>query len=77
MKALSLFGIFIAIIVVLIGMRLTSDNMAVFFDWPSMFIVLGGTFAATAITFRIDKIIIIFKIFITHITKQDNLNYAN
>ena len=77
MKALSLFGLFIAITVVLIGMRLTSENMAVFFDWPSMFIVLGGTFAATAITFRIDKIINIFKIFITHITKQDDSNYAN
>ena len=77
MKALSLFGLIIAGTVVLIGMRLTSDNMAVFFDWPSLFIVLGGTFAATAITFRIDQILNIFKIFITHITRQDNFQFAN
>lgn len=77
MKSLSIFGLIIAVTVVLVGMRLTSDNMGVFFDWSSLFIVLGGTFAATAITFRIDKIVQIFKIFITHITRQDNFNYSD
>ena len=72
MKTVSLIGLVMAITVVFTGMRLTSDNMGVFFDLPSLFIVLGGTFAATAITFRIDKIAIIIKIFIGHITKQED-----
>lgn len=76
MKTVSLIGLIIAITVVFTGMRLTSDNIGVFFDWPSLFIVLGGTFAATTITFRIDKIIIIFKIFISHITKQEDIDYS-
>ncbi len=76
MKALSIFGLLIAIIVVLVGMRLTSENMGVFFDWPSLFIVVGGTFAATTITFQLDKIITILKIFITHITRQDDFKFT-
>jgi len=77
MKTVSLIGLVIAITVVFTGMRLTSDNMGVFFDLPSLFIVLGGTFAATAITFRIDKIAIIIKIFIGHITKQEDFEYSS
>ena len=77
MKMLSLTGLIIAIAVVFTGMKLTSDNMGVFLDWPSLFIVIGGTFAATSITFRIDKIIAIVKIFVTHITRQENVEYSD
>ena len=77
MKILSLAGLIVAIIVVFTGMKLTSDNMSVFLDWPSLFIVIGGTFAATSITFRIDKIVAILKIFASHITRQENVVYAD
>ena len=76
MKMLSLVGLIIAIAVVFTGMKLTSDNMGVFLDCFSLFIVIGGTFAATSITFRIDKIIAIVKIFVTHVTRQENVEYS-
>lgn len=63
MNIFSLFGLLIAVIVLTAGLKMSSDNLNIFFDGPSLFIVLGGTFAASSIAFQINKIGAIFKIF--------------
>lgn len=73
----SLAAIVIAIIVLFIGFRLASENMGMFIDYPSMFIVLGGTLAASAISVRLDRIIILFKIFFHRILVGKSFEDSN
>jgi chemotaxis protein MotA len=63
MNIFSLFGLLVAVIVLAAGLKMSSDDLKIFFDGPSLFIVIGGTFAATSIAFQINKIGAIFKIF--------------
>lgn len=76
MNIFSLFGLIIATGVFFFGLTLASDDMGMFLDYPSMFIVIGGTFAATAVSFQIDRIFVLFKIFFTHFTGSHRLNYS-
>lgn len=75
MNIFSIIGFIIANAVLFIGLRLASENMLIFLDYPSMFIVLGGTFAATAISFQLDRISLILKIFVSHILGGRKINY--
>jgi chemotaxis protein MotA len=77
MNIYSILGFIIANIVLLVGLRLASENLIIFLDYPSMFIVLGGTFAATAISFQLDRISIILKIFISHILGGRKIDFKN
>ncbi len=77
MNIFSVFGLVIATIVLISGLYMASDNMGMFVDFPSMFIVLGGTFAATAISFQLDRIIQLVKIFMVHFTSGQKINYKN
>jgi chemotaxis protein MotA len=77
MNIFSIIGFAIAIGVLVGGLRLASENMGIFLDYPSLFIVLGGTFAATAISFQLDRISLIFKIFLSHILGGRKINYKN
>lgn len=63
MNIFSLVGLIIATVVLMLGLKMSSDNLKIFFDGPSLFIVLGGTFAATCISFQLNKIGGILKIF--------------
>jgi len=76
MNIFSIIGLTLGGVVFFIGLRLASENMMMFVDYPSMFIVLGGTFAATAICFQLDRITILFKIFLSHILGGKKINYA-
>lgn len=75
MNIFSLIGFIIAGAVLFTGLRLASDNINIFIDFPSMFIVLGGTFAATAICYQLDRITLLFKIFASHILGGRKQNY--
>lgn len=77
MNPASVIGFIIAIAVLIIGMSLSSSDLGIFIDYPSMFIVLGGTFAATTITFQINRIITLVKIFLRHIFSGKNIDYAS
>jgi chemotaxis protein MotA len=48
MNVNSILGFIIASAVLFLGLRLASEDLGMFIDYPSMFIVVGGTFAATA-----------------------------
>jgi chemotaxis protein MotA len=73
----SIFGLIISAVVFVVGLRLATDDLMMFWDAPSVFIVIGGTFAATAITYRIDKIFMLFRIFLRHIFTGKTPDYAS
>ena len=76
MNVASVIGFVIALFVLFMGLKLSSDDMSIFIDWTSLFIVIGGTFAASSITFQITRIITLFKIFLRHIFSGGKMDYA-
>jgi chemotaxis protein MotA len=77
MNIASIIGLVLATVVLWGGLRLSTPDMKLFVDYPSLFIVIGGTFAATAITFQINKIFMLFRIFLKHIFSGSNVDYAS
>ena len=77
MNIASIIGFIIATGVLFFGLKLASPEMSIFVDYPSMFIVFGGTFAATAISFQVDKIGILLKVFFARIIKGKNIKYED
>ena len=75
MNIFSVIGLMIATAVLVAGLYMASDNMSMFLDYPSMFIVLGGTFAATAVSFQLDRIFQLVKIFMVHFTTGKKIDY--
>lgn len=69
MNIFSLIGLIISGVVLFVGLRLSSPDLQIFLDGPSLFIVLGGTFAATSVAFQLNKIGSLFKIFFTQFLK--------
>ncbi len=63
MNIFSILGLLSAGIVFVIGLRLSSPTLGIFWDVPSAFIVVGGTLTSTAIAFRLDRIWVLFKTF--------------
>lgn len=55
MNFYSVIGFIIATVVLYVGLRLSTDNLAAFWDVPSVFIVIGGTIASTAICFQLNR----------------------
>ncbi|MGI4993842.1 motility protein A [Halobacteriovorax sp. GFR7] len=64
MNIFSLIGLIISAGVLFAGLRMSSSNLGLFVDGPSLFIVIGGTFAATSVAFQLNKIGALFKIFL-------------
>lgn len=69
MNIISIIGLLISTGVLVAGLRMSSSDMGLFFDGPSIFIVLGGTFAATSVAFQLTKIGSLFKIFFSQFIK--------
>lgn len=76
MNIFTLVSFVIAVGVLLGGFFLASPNLGLFVDFPSMFIVGGGTFAATAISFRLNRMFALVKIFLGRVLKGDTVNYT-
>ena len=64
MNILSLIALLLAGIVFVVGLRLSSPDLKIFWDVPSVFIVCGGMLASTALAYRLDQILALFKTFI-------------
>jgi chemotaxis protein MotA len=60
----TILGFVIALGVLFVGLKLATDDISMFWDVPSVFIVTGGTLAAAAISFQLNRILAIIKIFI-------------
>lgn len=63
MNFYSVIGFIISTLVLYVGLRLSTDNMTAFWDVPSIFIVFGGTIAATAMCFQINRFFNLMKVF--------------
>lgn len=74
MSIFPVLSLLMAVGVLLGGFYLASPDLGLFVDYPSMFIVFGGTFAATAISFRLNKILHLVKVFIIRLLKGKHVN---
>jgi chemotaxis protein MotA len=50
-------------------------GLGLFYDIPSIFIVVGGSFASTAISFQLNRLLVLFKIFIRRVVFGQKHNY--
>lgn len=69
MNIISVVGLLLSTGVLFAGLRLANPDLTLFFDGPSLFIVIGGTFAATSVAFQLTKIGSLFKIFFSQFLK--------
>lgn len=67
MNFVTLISFILAIAVFFAGLYLSSPELGMFYDTTSLFIVVGGSLAATAIAFRLNKILVLFKIFLLRV----------
>ena len=58
-----------------IGLYSASDNPFVFVDGVSAFIVIGGTVAAAAISFRLSELFGLIKVFLSRVMSGRNVGY--
>lgn len=71
MSLLSIISFILTIGVFAGGLYLSSDDLIIFYDQTSLFIVLGGSIAATAVAFKLNKILTLFKVFIVRVLSKD------
>ena len=76
MNIFSIIGLLLAIVVVGLGMRLATDDLWMFLDYPSLFIVLGGTLVSAAISFQLNRLFVIFTIFFKRIIGHQETNFS-
>ena len=75
MNLYSIVAFIMSFSVLFIGLRLSSDDLRMFWDVPSVFIVVGGTIAATAISFQVDRLWALCKIFFNRVIMGKKLDY--
>ncbi|MDA8793944.1 MotA/TolQ/ExbB proton channel family protein [Bacteriovoracaceae bacterium] len=78
MNILSVLGFILAIGVLGFGLNLAAAELGLklFYDIPSIFIVIGGSFASTAISFQLNRIVVLFKIFVRRVIFGKKHNYV-
>ncbi len=64
-------GIFVS------GLALSSDSLKIFYDFPSLFIVFGGTASAAALSFQFKRLWVLFKLFLSRVFKGKGPQYSN
>lgn len=76
MNVSSLVGLILALVVFLITALTSVKNPVVFLDWHAALIVLGGTFAATLLSFSGKNMLKLTKIFLTKILRGTQQQYV-
>lgn len=67
----------LAFVVFFVGLFLSGgDSLKIFYDFPSMFIVLGGVVAATAISFQYKRMFSMMKFGLLRVIKGKSVNFA-
>lgn len=69
MNIFTIISFILSIGVLFGGLYLSSPNLGLFVDKTSLFIVVGGSFAATAISFRLNKLAVLTKVFLGRVIK--------
>lgn len=66
----------LSLIIFVYGLVLSSDSLKIFYDFPSLFIVFGGTFSVAAIAYQYRRLWATFKVFIARVFKGKPYDYA-
>lgn len=74
MNMYSIASFIFAIAFFVTGLRLATDNISIFLDFPSLFIVFGGTVAAAAISFDVKTLYKVLKIFVQKVLGGAQIN---
>jgi chemotaxis protein MotA len=69
MNIFTVISFLLAVCTFLAGLYLSSPELRMFYDQTSLFIVVGGSVAASAIAFRLNKLFLLFRIFIGRVFK--------
>lgn len=75
MNIYSIAAFLMSFAVLFIGLKLSSDDLRMFWDMPSVFIVVGGSIAATAISFQLDRLLLLLKVFFFRVLMGRKTNY--
>ncbi len=75
MNISSLFGLIFGAGVMYTAMSATTSHLRFFLDFHGILIVIGGTAAATSISFSLKDIFNLFKVFIMRVLGRHNANY--
>ena len=72
----SLLGFSLAAIVFFAGMAMSTDNMSMFLDAHARLIVIGGSVAAASIAFQLDRMFLLFRVFLLRVLKGRRVDYV-
>ena len=75
MNISSLFGVIGGIAVMFFSLKQTTSNMGFFLDPHGILIVVGGTAAASSISFPLLKLLELFKVFVLRVLGQNRVDY--
>jgi len=77
MNIYSLLGFLMAIGVLVSGVVMSTDKYHIFIDHIAFVLVIGGTFAATAISFQLDRLFVLFKFFLSRVLGTRRTNFQD
>jgi chemotaxis protein MotA len=75
MNLLSVFSLILAVVVLGVAIFTASNNPRSFLDWHGLLVVLGGTFAAAAVSIQLDKVFLLIKIYIDRTIRGRKVDY--
>ena len=76
MNPLSLIGFILAGVVFVYGVFTAANDPMMFVNEHAILIVIGGSIAAASIAFRLDRILILFKVFFDRVLKGRKATYV-
>lgn len=71
----SLIGIFLGITVMFEALKASSDDPRFFFDFHGILIVVGGTLAASSISYPIIEVFLLLKVFVLRVLGRHKVHY--
>lgn len=77
MNISALLAVVMSLLIFLTGLALSSESLKIFYDFSSMFIVIGGTASAAALSFQFKRLWVLFKLFFARVFKGRGLNYGD
>ncbi|MFZ9520579.1 MAG: motility protein A [Silvanigrellaceae bacterium] len=75
MNLLSVFSLILAVAVLGFAILTASNNPRSFLDWHGILVVMGGTFAAAAVSIQLDKVFLLIKIYIDRTIRGRKIDY--
>ena len=75
MNLLSVFSLILAVAVLGIALFTASNNPRSFLDVHGLLVVLGGTFAAAAVSIQLDRVFLLIKIYIDRTIRGRKIDY--